>query len=88
MPIHEEPFDCSKTLRTWKHDPDQTPATNMLSLIECYSRDFRRMVCEIGRLEGLTSGSAKPPRRAKESDYSEIQKLIDDQIASLDPDRE
>jgi hypothetical protein len=46
------------------------------------------MVCEIRRLEDISSGSVNQPQRAKESEYSEIQKLIDAQIASLDPDQE
>ncbi len=87
MPIQYEPFDCTLNMRSWQHDPDRDIVDSLLAMTECYSRDFRRMVCEIRRLEGIVHNSPKD-RRSSESEYAEIQSLIDSQIAALDPDRE
>jgi len=85
MPINQSPFDCSLTLRSWRHDPEQSVAANMLSLIKCYSRDFKRMILEIHRLEDEVA-DLRSARRAEHpvSEFAEIQRFIDASIADLD----
>ena len=87
MPLEQIPFDCAEPLRTWRVDPDKTTTDNLLYLVEIYSQAYRRMVSEIRRLEAANSVS--PTRQQPEdSEYSEIQELIDASIDYLDLDRE
>lgn len=87
MPVEQVPFDCAKPLREWIDDPATSVVDTMFSLLEAYSSAYRRAVIEIRRLEAANFSSARQ-HQGTGSEYSEIQKLIDESIAELDPDRE
>ena len=89
MLVEHVPFDCALPLRAWSKDPNKSNTDNLLYLIESYSQAYRRMLSEIRRLEAEAANpDSYGQHQAKDSEYSEIQKLVDASIAHLDPEAE
>ena len=83
-----QPFDCSELLRTWVDDPNKPVSERMLSLINCYSETYRRMILEIRRLEAENTFLRNLPMSSQgDNDLGELQRVVDASIAMLDPDR-
>jgi hypothetical protein len=82
MNTNTVPYDCSLLLRGWQEDPSQTISENLLTLLDLYSKTYRRLVLEIRKLEGVCN----PPCQQEETEA--LQFFVDSSISYLDPNEQ